>query len=892
MNFKTLPSFFPKLKRFLAHLALTAALLSFLLFVLSKTGFSLGLNRPQIGRLTLYLVILAGLVNLREIKAIIDKTLAPKAQKRFVLLTLANIALTLIFIIGYAIFQYGSPLVYEDRIGNFRSAKQIEITEEPIIQSFTATSNNLGTIGIKLISQQINEEEIEQTEEKYPETFFPVLFKIKEQGSEDYFYENVYYFDSSFATQNYLFGFPIQAKSEEKKYIFEINKTQETLLEQEEITLQSFYLAVQENREGSINFFPRYVFSLREIRTDYKPIIKNIFLKINQLSNNEAFLNVLTLHLFFSILISILYLTKKINPRIVSYFLFFGLIFFFLLSFSFILEKFKVWEYFGIISYLFFLFVLAFFYILQGKANKKADLKIPSNKKKIFVICFTFISLLIVFLYFYKLGSFGIQMDEFYHANVVKSYLEGEELFTNYKRSRLTSLLGLWSTQLFSFLKIKANNEFVLRFPFAFLGVINGLLVFLISKEKAKNNIVAIITALLFAVDPWIIQFARYFRFYTPSITFILLCLYLVKKSNFKIGVIFLTFFASVLSYLYLQEYLLILLCFLGFLLVIRLLEEKKKILIAPPLLFLAFLIIKRFLVAINSETTYNLISWSFNFGKMKTMFLWLLYNYGSYLLLSLGGLLFSLANIIKRKNAAIIKNSYFEIFLLINLIFLFFYVVHVPFNFTFRPILFFLPIIYIIAISFFYKVFSQNKIALFLPVLMLLITTVFSIKYHVAKEGDKYFPTRLVYEKLEIAVGNKDMAIFLSEYINEKKINDYLIHYIGLSGALLGYDIKPAANKKNNEIVTYRHSALSRASLQELINNIQGSPEKIHFVVINANAYSNRTNYTYKIFFGRRSVTEVDPALAIFVGNNPDFKEIYLSKDGVSKIFIKESTL
>ncbi|MGI6278817.1 MAG: hypothetical protein ACOYJ8_03370 [Patescibacteria group bacterium] len=116
---------FPKIKRFFALFALTSLLLTILLFILSKIGFSLGLNRSQIGRPTLYLVLLAVLINVGKIKAAFDKALAPKEKEKFIFYTLINIFLTLIFLIGYAIFQYGSPLIYENRPHNKKKKQKI-----------------------------------------------------------------------------------------------------------------------------------------------------------------------------------------------------------------------------------------------------------------------------------------------------------------------------------------------------------------------------------------------------------------------------------------------------------------------------------------------------------------------------------------------------------------------------------------------------------------------------------------------------------------------------------------------------------------------------------------------------------------------------------------------
>ncbi|MDD5606819.1 MAG: hypothetical protein PHN37_03095 [Candidatus Pacebacteria bacterium] len=614
--------------------------------------------------------------------------------------------------------------------------------------------------------------------------------------------------------------------------------------------------------------------------------MENVSRKTHSLFQKENLIPILITHLVFSISLTYLIIGKKIKTKDLSLLLLIFSFLFVFISFSFVINSFRVWEYFGIIVYLFLIAIFIAVYTLEKMKEKRGGkiLLVNSPEEDLPKVFLILISLLVLILYFYKLGGFGIQMDGFYHANVVKEYFKTEELFANYTRSKLTSLLGVWSTQLFSFLKINANQEFILRFPFALLGVINVLLVYLLTKEYAKNKKIAAVTALLFTIDPWIIQFARYFRFYTPSITVILFCLYLIKKENFSIKILLLTFFISAMAYLYLQEFLLVLLCFIGLLLIIRLIEEKKVVFALPPAIFLVLLIGKRLLSAVNSNATYDLVSWSFDFEKMKTMFLWLLYNYGFYLFLSLGAIISALIAFWQKKDLKLSKKYYLEVFLLINLVFLFFYVVHVPFNFTFRPILFFLPLLYILAVNIFYKIFPLNKNAELFLLFVFLVTLAFSIKYHVNEEGDKYFPTRLVYEKIEIATGNKDMANFLKGYLTQNKIEKYFVHYVGLSGGHLNYYLN--IDLKKNGLVTYRHSAKAKSTLAELKKNIEENPNHTHFIVINANAQTGRVNYVYKIFWDKDFVTEVSPSFAIYVKNNGNFKEIYLSKDGASKIY------
>jgi len=184
----------------------------------------------------------------------------------------------------YPMFRFGSPLVWEDRIPNFKADKEIELSlDKKIKQSFRAESNNLGTIGLRIAIQDLISEEDEEVngkedidEEMFSEKREKIVFRIKEDKKEikDYFYENTYELIGDFENSYFLFGFPIQKESNGKSYVFEIER-----IEKGE---SNKTFLIEKNSENKLNFYPRYVYSLKEIKSDYNSILSNISRKTSQ----------------------------------------------------------------------------------------------------------------------------------------------------------------------------------------------------------------------------------------------------------------------------------------------------------------------------------------------------------------------------------------------------------------------------------------------------------------------------------------------------------------------------------------------------------------------------------------------------------------------------------
>jgi len=327
------------------------------LFMANILNFSLSIDLNLIGKILGLFLLIAFFINLESIKKFF---LNLKNIKSFFMLSFLNLLLIFFFVLFYSIFRFGSPLIFEDRIANFKVSQKKEIVlGEPLRQSFTAKSNNLGTIGLKIIVEdkdlsatafeKVFEEDEEIARQLSKGETDKIIFRIKEdkpkirdltenfqssislfgiplqkksqdegyifekEKSLNYFYENTYELTADLQTGYFLFGFPIQKDSKDKSYIFEIKKVEEGEMG------KTFLL--EKNSDGQLNFYPKYNYTLREIKSDSLQIISNISRKINQFLEEK--INQISL-IFIFILIEILiisflkkeekYFKEKINP--------------------------------------------------------------------------------------------------------------------------------------------------------------------------------------------------------------------------------------------------------------------------------------------------------------------------------------------------------------------------------------------------------------------------------------------------------------------------------------------------------------------------------------------------------------------------------------------------
>ncbi len=129
----------------------------------------------------------------------------------------------------------------------------------------------------------------------------------------------------------------------------------------------------------------------------------------------------------------------------------------------------------------------------------------------------------------------------------------------------------------------------------------------------------------------------------------------------------------------------------------------------------------------------------------------------------------------------------------------------------------------------------------------------------------------------MEMIEGIRDIATYLGQNSDE----DTIIITIGLESIDQYYD--------KSEIIKYSYSTQNgdSNSIKDLDKYVIENENKKIFVVIFASAQDGRINYLYyHIYGGRQYVTEASPAFLEYVQKSPDFQEVYISKDGYSRVF------
>ena len=139
--------------------------------------------------------------------------------------------------------------------------------------------------------------------------------------------------------------------------------------------------------------------------------------------------------------------------------------------------------------------------------------------------------LLAVFLRFWQLGNNppGLHADEALTGYTAYSlYMTGLDLHGNFRLLSLadTNIGGsyppLYSYILIPFIKIFGLNLFVDRLPPTIFGVLSVLAVFHIVKKLLKSEKIALLTSLLFALNPWAIHISRQGLLESISVFFVL----------------------------------------------------------------------------------------------------------------------------------------------------------------------------------------------------------------------------------------------------------------------------------------------------------------------------------------------------------------------------------
>ena len=94
------------------------------------------------------------------------------------------------------------------------------------------------------------------------------------------------------------------------------------------------------------------------------------------------------------------------------------------------------------------------------------------------------------------------------------------------------------SYDIFHYFHIENNftKEFIFRLPFIIISLINIILFYFISKKVFdNNNLLSLFATLLFISEIWFIYLAKYMRFYSITLFFILIILStLLYYRNYK----------------------------------------------------------------------------------------------------------------------------------------------------------------------------------------------------------------------------------------------------------------------------------------------------------------------------------------------------------------------
>jgi hypothetical protein len=115
--------------------------------------------------------------------------------------------------------------------------QQIELQpEQPVGQIFIAPVDSFGSLEIRFNNYFLQDE-------------LYVIFRIKEAGAEDWYYQNTYGAKDFYNGWFYPFGFPVISNAEEKEFYFELEIEPGQL----EINEQS-HLSIYQNAQGEINF--------------------------------------------------------------------------------------------------------------------------------------------------------------------------------------------------------------------------------------------------------------------------------------------------------------------------------------------------------------------------------------------------------------------------------------------------------------------------------------------------------------------------------------------------------------------------------------------------------------------------------------------------------------
>jgi hypothetical protein len=507
------------------------------------------------------------------------------------------------------------------------------------------------------------------------------------------------------------------------------------------------------------------------------------------------------------------------------------------------------------------------------------------------------ILLVIAGLYAVNLSGYGFQMDELYGAREVKTFFADGKLFyledTYYGRSEVTTLIGIAAAALADRWPGVISLEDALRIPMLVLSVF-GVWLFYVLLRRFTSEVVAISGAAFVGLETYLVYFATYYRFYAISTFFLALTFYvLIRYSSRHVALVSAVIWAF--GYFVLTEYCLLISAFLLAWYLLRLWSQRHQVSRVEWLLAGGGVVLCPVVAAIGllgrieSGSVYSLLALEFNPGAMVLMGRWLFINYAPFLVTAVLGAV-SLGMVWWRHGSrALPVWSILVMFVWANILFLFGYIVHASFNFTFRVTLFFLPALFVVLFVVLRESmrFSERFIA---AVAVVSIGSVLaaSFWYRTDAPGDRFFPTKLLYEKQPIVVANDAVARYLNATIHPQY--PAVIGYLGLGIDDVRYYADTHVAQRL--VGDFRYRRVGNSSLSDLEQFLRDHERQDVYMVVAANAQPEVPNHLQALVFERPTALEVNYDLVAAVRENPDFRLVYRAPDGYTTIYLRTGQL
>jgi len=156
------------------------------------------------------------------------------------------------------------------------------------------------------------------------------------------------------------------------------------------------------------------------------------------------------------------------------------------------------------------------------------------NNNELTLVFIVFLTALFSFLFFYRLDyTTLVSWDEAWYASIARNIVKSNNwLDTSFNGKPFYDHppLGFWLMVL-SY-KIFGINEFAVRFPSAFLGLLTIVLVFFISKKLFKNDYIAFVSSLILGTSVWYVFRVRSGNLDSILLFFYALTVYLSLKTR------------------------------------------------------------------------------------------------------------------------------------------------------------------------------------------------------------------------------------------------------------------------------------------------------------------------------------------------------------------------